>query len=88
MSWLRDLQPGDKLHIGESTIAIEHKTGQRIRVRVDSPLEIALIKAGSELRPAMKQPPMQPTQQQVAPAASPDTGKRPRLTMPPAAKPA
>lgn len=84
MTLYRDVQPGDTLRIGDTVIAIEQKSGQRTRMRIDSPLEVEHLKAGA--RPTMTRPDVQPSRP-PAPAAPPppteEPARRPRLTLPP-----
>lgn len=72
-----DVQPGESVRIGESTIAVEQKSGKRTRLRIDSPDRVEHVKA--DAKPAMTQPDIPPQPPRPAPAAA---GARPRLTMP------
>lgn len=83
MTLYRDVQPGDTLRIGDTVIAIEQKSGQRTRMRIDSPLDVEHVKAGS--RPTMTRPdvaPAVPTAAPTEPAPPREDARRPRLTLP------
>lgn len=55
MAVYMDLAQGDTLVIGGSRVRIERKSGQRVRLMIDSQEDIERIKAGDDV-PAMKQP--------------------------------
>lgn len=78
MPLFRDVQPGDRLTIGDTVIEVESKTGQRTRLRIDSPQEVVHDKAGA--RPQFAAPPI-PTPRPSAPA-EPTGAPRPRLQLP------
>lgn len=86
MPLFRDVQPGDVLRIGDTSITIEQKTGQRTRLRIDSPHDVEHVKAGA--RPAMTRPDMPEAAPRAAPQPAPPAEPKPRLTMPPIALPA
>jgi len=67
MAFYQELLPGDTLVVGSSRIQIERKTGQRVRVAIESTEHVERIKAGE---PVPAQPPRQPA------AAPPATAER------------
>ena len=52
MAMYADLRPGDAVQIGGSRITIEHKTGGRSRLRIDSGEDIQIHRAGEAAQAA------------------------------------
>lgn len=51
-----ELNTGDSLVIGSNTrVRLEHKSGSRARLRIDSSEDIERVKAGEQLPPAKEQ---------------------------------
>lgn len=80
MALYRDVQPGDTLRIGEITIEVEQKSGQRTRLRIDGAPEVQHVKAGA--KPAMQQPSAAAMPPPRAPEPVQGEPRRPRLQMP------
>lgn len=70
MPLFRELGPGDTLRIGDTVIVAERKTGQRTRLRIDTPHRIQHHKAGTA--------PAAPS----APSGASDATPRPTLFRP------
>jgi hypothetical protein len=46
MALYLDLEQGESLRIGQSTVRIESKTGKRVRLRIDGPEDVRQVKPG------------------------------------------
>ena len=79
MAFYQELLPGDTLVVGNSRIQIERKTGQRVRVAIESPEHVERIKAGEPM-PALTSK----STAQAQPAAPQQTAflKRPTVSTP------
>ena len=68
MSLFRDVAPGQALRIGDTVVQVEHKTGNRVRLRIDSPHPVEHVTAAKpQLSPAS--PPATPGPAPAAPSA-------------------
>lgn len=72
MALFLDIEPGDTVRIGQSSIVLEAKSGRRARLRIDSTEDVTHSKGGSESTLARSAP--------TEPA--PDTGRKPIFTRP------
>lgn len=75
----RDVQPGDRLVIGDTVIEVEFKSGQRTRLSIESAQEVQHQKAGAKPSLASRPEPAPPAQ--PAPAPAQDNTPRPRLRL-------
>jgi hypothetical protein len=48
MALFLEVEPCDELRIGRSTVRIERKSGQKARLRIDSPDDVHHVKPGEE----------------------------------------
>lgn len=56
MALYRDVKPGDELRIGNTKITVETKSGQRTRLRIDSPFDVEHVKATAATSSDVKPP--------------------------------